>query len=247
MYGGRSCARAGATIAFLQDLQQRPRPFDIAHGWIPLPGFFRHSWLKHECGACSDWSTAVGAGNRDDRRFSPWMSENIADGLWQAYWQLDPSLVDHYDRIGEVLRRLAVALDKFGFTNSSLGDRAPNNNLEHAPGGATWRIDCNSGPLPLYSGSDIASAAALAQTESSDGWFSDMHSPELLTILAAGWYFETDIASRASLRKRAESIETGFIAHCTPDNDSRLRGTPRAWNWMMRSNGQRTWDWVRAN
>jgi len=247
MYGGASCARAAATIAFLQDLQQRPKPFDLANGWVPLPGFFRHSWHKHECAACSDWNTAVGAGNRDDRRFSPWMSENIADALWQAYWQLDPTLVADHDQIGEILRRLAVAVDNFAFTTSPLGKRVPNNDLEHAPGGETWRIDCNTGPLPLYSASDIASPAALVATESADGWFSDMHSPELLTILAAGWYFERDPANRASLRKRAESIEAGFISHCTNSNDTRLRGTPRAWNWMMRSNGQRTWDWVTSN
>jgi hypothetical protein len=65
-----------------------------------------------------------------------------------------------------------------------------------------------------------------------------------MTVLAAGRYFEPDSASRLNLDKRLESIEKNFIATCR--DEPRFATTPRSWNWMMRSNGQRTWDWVKA-
>ncbi len=224
-------------IAHTQAHQQTAQSWDINNGWTPMPGCFRHSWMRHE-----DSSAIPAPGLTDDRRCSPWMSENIADYLWQAYWTIgDP-------RIPEILRFLAEAINNYAFDTSPLGSAAPNHGFQEACGNACTSMDwCTDGDPPsvLYSMSDVASQNALLVTQQASSR-PDTHLPEMVLILAAGRYFETNAGKAANLDTRMASINPDYY-NLSCVNWYPTTGTERLYNWQLRGNAQRTWDWVAQN
>lgn len=188
-------------------------------------GSLRHSWARHE--------GATYPGNlSDDRRFSPWMSENSADALWQLY-QSQP-----FDNIKTVLLGLGRAVLNWGFSDSQGYLDRFGSDLSNLPSGESWRSSCSNTPasgtkpIVLYSGSSVASSNALIQTQNSEGWYSDSHNPETVLVLAMGYHFATDATEKQKFRDLIELIsESYFTAAC-----GGISSTKRKFNWNNRSN-----------
>ncbi|KZZ36369.1 hypothetical protein, partial [Oleiphilus sp. HI0117] len=124
-------------INSLKDMQQNTFIWDEQNGWTPKSGAFDHNMDVHE-GKYSQDSAPIGATN--SRGFSPWMSENIVDFLWQTYWTIGG------EDIPEMIRRLAIAVDSYGFT--TIYDAATNTHIKktefaNATGGSVRAMACN--------------------------------------------------------------------------------------------------------
>jgi len=192
-------------------------------------GTFRHSWTQHE------GATYPGDGTMDDRRFSPWMTENIMDALWQSHFIVGDS------RISEMIRYAGEGLNNWGFANSQGYIDKFGTDLHSVIGGQSWRLSCNrGGDLVLYSGSATASSDALIHTQNGDGWYSDTHIPETIFSLAVAYYFETDPVKAQLLKNRLTGFDEKFIKNC----GGQLFRTKRAFNWSNRSNYWGTYLWV---
>lgn len=196
---------------------------------FPADGSWRHSWSRHE------GDSYPGDYNKDDRRYSVWMTENIIDGLWQAYQ------VTNDDRIPDMLVRAASAINKWGFSDSVGYTEKFGNTLHKLPKGSVWFHTCNTtGLTTLYSGSSTAGYEALINTQNNEGWYSDSHNPEMVLPLALGVYFSSDVSIKDSLLARIEQIKLGYLnASCGKGSS-----TPRKFNWNNRSNAWATYLWV---
>lgn len=191
-------------------------------------GSFRHAWSKHE------GAVYPGDGNLDDRRFSPWMMENITDALWQSYFIIKDN------RIPQMLRFAGEALETWGFGSSQGYVDKFGADLHHLPSGDSWKLGCNGGDIILYSASSKASSKALITTQGSDGWYSDSHTAEAIFTLSVAYYFETNIDKAKALKKRITSLHDNFLKDCAGS----LSYTKRAFNWSNRSNYWGTYLWV---
>ena len=216
-------------ITNLKDMQQTEKSWDIANGWTPKSGSFQHNIEVHE-GSESPTSAPLGA--TDQRGFSTWMSENIADFLWQTYW------ITNNSDIPEMLRLLANAVDTYGFTTSynagSYVRKTPfSEDRSHGCQTEGFSTDM------LYFGSAYASDAQLA---AGDWWlwYTDTHGIETVLTIAAGYYFETNAAVRTRLSSRINKMIDGW----TNTTCGAGGGTPRLWNWQHRGNSVRTWEWI---
>ena len=216
-------------IASIKDMQQVVKNWDAANGWTPKSGALTHNIEVHE-GSESPSSAPSGATNQ--RGFSPWMSENIVDFLWQTYW------ITNNEDIPEMLRQIANAVDNHGFTTAY---SAGSYSLK-SPYVGNHTNGCNQQPLStdmVYFGSAYADAATL----SSDDWwpwYTESHSIETVLTLAAGYYFETDQPTKTRLKARIDNLISGWANSACAD----VSGTMRLWNWQHRSNSVRTWYWV---
>lgn len=189
-------------VGWLHAHQQTPPEDD------PVTGAWTHSWQAHE-GAEYDAATDV-------RGASPWMSANLAGGLWRA-WQVTGD-----DRIPVMLRDLGRYLEQHGF----VPDRLAGN----------WRSTCNDGgAIGWYFSSATAPPERIAAIQESEGWGSDAHNPELLMVVAAARHFETDPAWRDKLSRRADALAAYLNPQCAA-----VSHTPRAYNWQHR-NPELTW------
>ena len=192
-------------------------------------GTYRHSWAKHE------GATYPGDDNIDDRRFSPWMIENIIDALWHSYHVVED------DRIPEMLRMAGNAIEKWGFADSQGYTNKFGSSLHDLPNGQSWRHSCNQGgSVVLYSGSSIATSEQLLKTQNNDGWYSDTHNPETVLGLALAYYFETDSEASSKLRSRILSIRDSYLN----ETCGNISSTKRLFNWNNRSNYWGTYLWV---
>lgn len=228
-------------VDYTRDMQQTVFSFDTANGWGNI-GCFRHAWSVHE------GDTYPGDGTADDRRCSPWMSENIADFLWQTYWATTDAELSNRSDIGEILRRLGEAVESYAYNTSSLQPSAPQVGIQEACGaGCTTMAFCTNGntPVPFYSMSDVASTAALQTTVINNGR-TDTHVPEMVLIHAAARYFETNATIEAAHDARIARIDPDYYTIACADWYPGT-GTQRLYQWQLRSNAQRTWDWAEVN
>lgn len=195
---------------------------------LPKDGTWRHSWMRHEGAAYP------GDGDLDDRRFSPWMMENITDALWQAYG------LTRDQRIPTMIADSATALLNHGFNDSTGYIDAQGYNLaEQAQ--KTWASSCNQTKTSvLYSATTVGSTASIITTQDSEGWYSDGHNPEAVLTLALGVHFESDTAKQDALIAQIENIEKGYFNSACGD----IKSTPRKFNWNNRSNYWGTYLWV---
>lgn len=193
-----------------------------------VEGAWRHSWAKHEGG---DYP---GDGKLDDRRFSPWMTENIVDSLWQAF-QLTSD-----QRIPEMIIKASRALIDWGFTDSGGYKDKYQKSLEDYSG-KSWHLGCNTtGDTLLYSATSVGSIDALVHTQNQNGFYSDSHNAEAIFMLSLGYYFENDEEYKELIRTRINSIKKGYLnTKCGEFNN-----TPRMFNWSNRSNYWGTYNWV---
>jgi len=173
----------------------------------PADGSWRHSWQQHEGG---DYDAAT-----DIRGASPWMSENIIDGLWHAW------LATGDARVPGMITAFGQYLEKHGWIAPSTFERA----------GHSWRDDCSGedGEIAWYWSSSLADLDTLIRTQDNDGWYSDAHTVELGLPVAAALYFETDPAKRTALQHRLDGIAHAYDTAC-----ARSRKPPRKFNWNNR-------------
>lgn len=230
-------AHLNERIDSLRDMQQTVKPWDTANGWTPKSGGFAHNIDVHE-GAHSEGSAPTGDTNA--RGFSPWMSENIADFLWQTYWVTGDS------DIPEMLRLLANAIDSYGFTttyNSTTTNYDLRPEFVGATGGSPRTQGCSTERNDtdmVYFSSAFADSTTM-QTGDWYSWYTDNHNIETIFTLAVGLYFETDEAARTRLISRANKLQNGW----SNSNCASISSVYRLFNWQHRSNSVRTMDWVR--
>lgn len=176
-------------------------------------GSWRSSWNLHED---DSWNP-----ERDVRGNSPWMSENIIDGLWHTW------LVTGDKRIPEMITAFGRYMERYGWIDVSTIVQ-----------GHDWRNPCSgsNGQIAWYWSSSQASHKKLADIEDSDGWYSDAHNVELVMPMAAAYYFERDPAQSAAYRKRIDALSTSYNTGC-----AQISETLRRFNWNNRGAGVAMW------
>jgi hypothetical protein len=176
-------------------------------------GSWRNSWRLHED---DSWQP-----ERDVRGSSPWMSENIIDGLWHAW------LVTADPRIPPMVSGFGRYLERYGWVRP-----------DQLAASHDWRNPCSGphGQIAWYWSSAHASTATLAQIEDSDGWYSDAHTVELGLPVAAAYYFERDPQQSAALKRRFEAIASSYNTEC-----AKVSETLRRFNWNNRGAGVAMW------
>lgn len=227
-------------IVSLKDMQQKILPWDTANDW-PNSGAFDHNVMVHE-GMDSQSTASIGSTN--DHGFSPWMSENIADFLWQTYW------LTGNQNIPEMLRLLGNAVNEFGYTTSynsvtgefdSKGFVDSRGLTQHTHDGNTRGADTDM----LYFGSAQADMATLVSKDWW-GWFTGFHGIESVLTLGVAYYFETDAVLRSGLKARIEAILEGSLN----DRLAAMDGggvSRRLFNWQHRSGSVSIWEWILKN
>jgi len=198
--------RIDARVGWLSE-HQRANPDGLGDD-----GSWRNSWNIHE----ND------RGGKDDvRGASPWMSENIVDGLWHAW------LVTGDARIPPMLTAFGAYLERYGWIDPSLLVNPHD-----------WRNGCSGagGQIAWYWSSSKAKTEALTKIQESEGWYSDGHTVELGLPVAAAYYFEKDPAKAAALKKRFAAIASSYSDSCASISD-----TLRRFNWNNRGAGVAQW------
>lgn len=177
-------------------------------------GSWRHSWQRHE-GEDYDVGTDV-------RGASPWMSENIIDGLWHAW------LVTADPRIPGMMTAFGRYLEEHGWIGKDVFKLA----------GHSWRDDCSGpdGQIAWYWSSSQASLATLIRMQDEGGDYSDSHTVQLGLPVAAARYFETDPAWQSKFDQRLALIAHSYAREC-----ARNRSTARRFNWNNRGAGTVQW------
>jgi hypothetical protein len=198
--------RIAARVGWLRD-QQRANPDGLGDD-----GSWRNSWNVHENDP---------GGDDDVRGASPWMSENIVDGLWHAWLVTDDA------RIPPMLEAFGAYLERYGWIDPSL--------LVHPH---DWRNECSGpgGQIAWYWSSSRANAEVLMKIQETEGWYSDGHTVELGLPVAAAYYFEKDPAKAVALKKRFAALSSSYSESCASISD-----TLRRFNWNNRGAGVAQW------
>jgi hypothetical protein len=185
---------------------------------LPDEGCWRHSWQVHEG---NDYDPAS-----DIRGCSPWMSENLIDGLWQA-WQVTGD-----ERIPPMITGFGRWLEQHGWIDTAALKAQ----------GHDWRNPCSGadGQIPWYFGSSQVALERLVQLQESDGWYSDAHTVQMALPVAAARYFERDPVQARALERRLDRIEPSYAVECAAS-----AATPRRFNWNHRGSG--AVQWLRQN
>jgi len=180
----------------------------------PADGSWRHSWQRHEG---DEYNAAT-----DVRGASPWMSENIIDGLWHAW------VVTEDKRIPGMLTAFGHYLEKYGWIDPAMFAKA----------GHSWRNGCSGpdGQIAWYWSSSLATPEQLIKIQDSEGWYSDQHDVELGLAVAAARYFETDPAQQKALDRRLVLIANSYSPACAEG-----AATARRFNWNNRGAGVVQW------
>jgi len=198
--------RIDARVGWLDD-QQRANPDGLGND-----GAWRNSWNVHENDP---------GGENDVRGASPWMSENIVDGLWHAW------LVTDDPRIPVMITSFGRYLEHHGWIDPALLV-SPHD----------WRNGCSGpgGQIAWYWSSSHAKPDQLMKIQESEGWYSDGHTVELGLPVAAAYYFEKDPAQAAALKKRFSALSSSYSSSCAAISD-----TLRRFNWNNRGAGVAQW------
>lgn len=226
-------AHLNERIASLKDMQQTEKAWDTANGWTPKSGGWTHNIDVHE------GNPGATLGDTNARGFSVWMTENIIDFLWQAYYATGNADAP------EMMRLAANAVDDYGFTSVyNSGTGAHDELAEFTALGATSNRaqSCNTTRADtslLYMTSSFADTA----TRTSGDWYpyySDNHNIEVVLILAAGYKFETDSAKKTKLASRITKLIDGWTSGTCASTV--FANVYRLFNWQHRSNSVRTWN-----
>jgi hypothetical protein len=177
-------------------------------------GSWRNSWDMHEGNDYNAATDTVGS--------SPWMSQNIIDGLWHAW------LVTGDPRIPTMITAFGRYLERYGWIDAKA--------LQGV--GRNWRDPCDGpdGQISWYWSSAHADLKQLVSIENSDGWYSDSHNVELTLPVAAARYFETDPQWQVALDKRMTLLKASYSESCAKNSKTRRR-----FNWNNRGTGVVQW------
>jgi hypothetical protein len=222
-------------ISSLANMQQNEHQWDKTNGWLPKTGGFEHNLDVHEG---NNSATSAPINDSSSRGFSTWMSENIADFLWQSYW------ITSNQEIPEMLRKLGNAVDLYGFTSTYNATTGEHDTL--APFAAIGDIRAKSCNKTKEDTDLLYFASAWANDSvktSGDFWpyYSDTHNIETVLLLANAYYFEENTANKTRLSARIEKLISGW-AHVGCANV--FSNVHRLFNWQHRSNAIRTWQWI---
>ena len=203
----RYLQRVDDRIGWLYD-HQRNNPDGLGND-----GSWRNSWNLHED---DSWNPST-----DVRGTSPWMTENIIDGLWHAW------LVTGDARIPAMITAFGRYLEQYGWIKPDLL------HYEH-----DWRNPCSGpdGQIAWYWSSAHADVKTLSHIEESDGWYSDAHTVEIALPVAAAYYFERDPRQSAALKHRLDALASSYNLECAKTAD-----TLRRFNWNNRGSGVVAW------
>ncbi len=181
---------------------------------LGIDGSWRNSWDKHEG---NPYNAAT-----DTRGSSPWMTQNIIDGLWHAW------LVTGDRRIPVMITDFGRYLEQYGWIDPQTLRTA----------GKDWRDPCSGpeGQISWYWSSAHARPAQLIAIENSDGWYSDAHDVELTLPIAAARYFTTDPRLQHALDRRLKLLTSSYNTSCAKNSS-----TPRRFNWNNRGTGAVQW------
>ncbi|GAB2555339.1 hypothetical protein GCM10027065_27560 [Rhodanobacter koreensis] len=176
-------------------------------------GSWRNSWNLHEN---DSWNPET-----DVRGASPWMTENIIDGLWHAW------LVTGDKRIPKMITGFGRYLEHYGWISPDLLV-TPHD----------WRDPCSgpNGLIAWYWSSAHATTKALEAIQDSEGWYSDTHNVELALPIAAAYYFERDPKQSAALKRRFDELAPSYNIACAASSK-----TLRRFNWNNRGSGVAQW------
>ncbi len=176
-------------------------------------GAWRNSWDAHE----GDTYNA----DTDVRGTSPWMTQNIIDGLWHAW------LVTGDKRIPPMIADFGRYMENYGWIKPELVVKPHD-----------WRNPCSGtdGQISWYWSSAKASTETLIKIQNSEGWYSDAHNVELMLTVAAARYFESDPKQGAALKRRLDALASSYSTSCATS-----KGTPRRFNWNNRGTGVVQW------
>jgi|GEM_PF-386730 len=179
----------------------------------PADGAWRHSWQRHEGDSYNPETDVRGA--------SPWMSENIVDGLWHAW------LVTSDERIPGMFTAFGRYLERYGWIDPKMFAL-----------GHDWRHDCSGpdGQIAWYWSSSLAKPEALVKIQESEGWYSDEHTVEIALAVAAARYFEKDPEEIKALDRRLALIGNSYATSCAESS-----ATARRFNWNNRGAGVVQW------
>ena len=203
----RYLERVNDRIGWLYD-HQRNNPDGLGND-----GSWRNSWNLHED---DSWNPST-----DVRGTSPWMTENIIDGLWHAW------LVTRDPRIPTMITGFGRYLEQYGWIKPDLL------HYEH-----DWRNPCSGpdGQIAWYWSSSHADTKKLSHIEESDGWYSDAHTVEIALPVAAAYYFEQEPKQSAALKHRLDALTSSYNIECAKTAD-----TLRRFNWNNRGAGVVAW------
>lgn len=203
----RYLERINERVGWLYD-HQRNNPDQLGND-----GSWRNSWNLHEN---DSWNPGT-----DVRGSSPWMTENIIDGLWHAW------LVTEDPRIPEMITGFGRYLERYGWIAQE--------RLVHPH---DWRNPCSgaSGQIAWYWSSAHATDKSITGIQESEGWYSDAHNVELGLPIAAAYYFERDPTQRAALKHRFDALASSYDRTCAAADD-----TLRRFNWNNRGSGVAQW------
>jgi hypothetical protein len=222
-------------ITSLANMQQNEHSWDKTNNWLPKTGGFEHNLDVHEG---NHSATSAPMNDSNSRGFSAWMSENIADFLWQSYW------ITKNQEIPDMLRKLGNAVDLYGFTSIYNANTGEHDTLPpFAAIGDVRTKSCNKAGEDtdlLYFASAWADDSART---SGDFWpyYSDTHNIETVLLLATAYYFEDTAANKTRLSARIEKLISGWgHVGCA----SVFSNVHRLFNWQHRSNSVRTWQWI---
>ena len=181
---------------------------------LGVDGSWRNSWQVHE-GNDHDPAT-------DIRGSSPWMTENIIDGLWHAW------LATGDKRIPVMITAFGRYMERYGWIDPKVMKEA----------GVDWRNPCSgpNGQISWYWSSAHATTQQLIAVQSSEGWYSDSHNVEMTLPVAAARYFETDPEQQKALDRRLKLLSSSYDLDCADG-----RATPRRFNWNNRGVGVVQW------
>ena len=177
-------------------------------------GSWRSSWQVHEGDSYNATTDVRGA--------SPWMTENIIDGLWHAW------LVTSDPRIPTMITAFGRYMERYGWIDlKTISDKEKD-----------WRNPCSGvdGQIAWYWSSSQANEKRLVAIQDSEGWYSDSHNVELMLPVAAARYFETDPKQREALDHRLALLTSSYSISCAQNSE-----TPRRFNWNNRGVGVVQW------
>ncbi|MEO7068166.1 MAG: hypothetical protein ABI114_14740 [Rhodanobacter sp.] len=181
---------------------------------LAVDGSWRNSWQVHE-GDKYDQAT-------DIRGSSPWMTENMIDGLWHAW------LVTNDKRIPVMITAFGRYMERYGWIDPKIMAIAK----------IDWRNPCSGpdGQISWYWSSAQADTKQLITLQNSEGWYSDSHNVEMMLPVAAARYFETDPSQQRALEQRLKRLSTSYSIACADEGS-----TPRRFNWNNRGVGVVQW------
>ena len=182
-------------------------------------GAWMHSYNGHE--------GAGTPGVNDWLIFSPWQSAILAGALWRV-WSAgltdDLCGASNEACIPTMLVKYAQAMEDYGWVKSP----------------TDWMLgDNKTGQIPWYIAfPDPNDSDRQLQEQNSEGWYADLHNPELQCVAALGYYFSKDPLQKLAFKNRYDVLEGFYVTSIARRSDpARMFAWQHSYNpsceWLM--------------